>query len=137
GVASRIAGGIGAVGNDDHRIIPATQAVGGTPGIGLVYHIAYLVDPGLAGLDVHLAVFAENQYALVAQADVAFQADKIVGAVEAGLIGLCLQTALTQHHVTLEGTCLLVLFEAAGVGTGVDRQLVEGGVAIATDTFRL
>src|SRR5690554_3333252 len=137
GVATRITGSIGAVGNDDHRIIPATQAVGGTPGIGLVYHIAYLVDPGLAGLDVHLAVFAENQYALVAQTDVAFQADKIVGTVKAGLVGLCLQPALAQHHVTLEGTCLLVLLEAAGVGTGVDRQLIEGGVVIAADAIRL
>src|SRR5690554_4539246 len=137
GVATRITGSIGAVGNDDHRIVPATQAVGGAPGIGLVHHIAHLIEPRLAGLDVHLAVFAENQYALVAQTDVAFQADKIVGTVKAGLVGLCLQPALAQHHVTLKNTCLLVLLEAAGVGTGVDRQLIEKNVVIAADAIRL
>src|SRR5690554_5867039 len=60
GVATRITGSIGAVGNDDHRIVPATQAVGGAPGIGLVHHIAHLIDPRLAGLDVHLPVFTQN-----------------------------------------------------------------------------
>src|SRR5690606_23518190 len=127
----------GAVGNADYRIVRATQAVGGAPGIGLVYAIASLVDPGLAGFDMHLPAFPQNQHALVAQAAVAFQADQVGGAGAAGLIGLCLQTALTQHHVTLEGARLLVLVEAAGVGTGVDRQLIEGGVVVAADAIRL
>src|SRR5690554_1740748 len=137
GVTARLARSVGAVGHDDNRIITAAQAFRCAAGIRLVHHIAHLIDAGLAGVDMHLPVFTQNQYALVAQTDVAFQADKIVGTVKAGLVGLCLQSALAQHHVTLEGTCLLVLLEAAGVGTGVDRQLIEGGVVVAADAIRL
>src|SRR5690606_23544175 len=118
------------------RIIPAHQLLGAAPGVGVVHHVAYLLDTGLAAVDLHLRPIAQYQYTLVAQAHVALEANQVFVLVETGLAGLGLEAALLQQYVALQRAGLAALLETAGIGAGIDGELVEGGVVIPTGARR-
>ena len=96
GITSRFTGGIGAIGHDNDRIVAAAQGFCGTPGVGLMYYIAYLFDACFTGIDLHSGVVTEYEYALITQSYVTLKPNDVVVLVETCLVRLCLQTTLAQ-----------------------------------------
>ncbi|MNP14261.1 hypothetical protein D3C76_1065740 [compost metagenome] len=89
-----------------------------------MHHVFGVVDLGFARVELDLCLVTDHQRTVVTDLDVALELATVFGLVEVGLVGLGLHAALAHHHVTGEGSDLLLLLVLGHLGVDVGRRLV-------------
>ncbi len=124
GVAARFAGGVRTVLEADDGVLATLGVQGTAANVRLVHHVFGVVDLGFARVELDLCLVTDHQRTVVTDLDVALELATVFGLVEVGLVGLGLHAALAHHHVTGEGSDLLLLLVLGYLGVDVGRRLV-------------
>jgi uncharacterized membrane protein YqaE (UPF0057 family) len=121
GVAVRLARGVRTILEADDRVLGTLGVQRGAADTGFVHHVFGVVDLGFTGVELNFGVVADDQRAVVANAHVAVQLATALGLVEVRFVGFGLHAALTQDHVTGQGSDLFILLVARSLGTDKRR----------------